>query len=377
MSRTRRSELEIGSDSFLDIIANIVGVLIILVVIAGVKVSRAPVIAHPPAEKTPQIHQADQQKPMPSTRQPVLIPTPTPAVLAAATPKLPRAVAKPRRLPSPELQRTIAQIERDISALDGEEQSKLVRAATISRRVAESNRNLSKAKRSLAAADQTLDRLKQQLAQWNSALANNRDALAGLRLQYDEAKRRPTKTKVIRHKLTPISRQVKGKEIHFRLSAGRLAHVPIDKLIVRLRAQVTRQKNWLIKFRRHHGQVGPIDGFVMTYAVERKQQLGYDGFGGGSSRISIVLSEWRIKPSADLVAETADAALTIGSRFYRVLRATDPKTTLTFWVYPDSFELFRTLQKFAHSEGFTVAARPLPPGGPIAGSPRGTRSARQ
>ena len=40
--RTRNDEIELGSDSFLDIIANIVGILIILIVIAGVKVSRQP-----------------------------------------------------------------------------------------------------------------------------------------------------------------------------------------------------------------------------------------------------------------------------------------------------------------------------------------------
>ena len=41
--RTARAELGFGSDSFLDIIANIVGILIILIVVAGMRVSNAPV----------------------------------------------------------------------------------------------------------------------------------------------------------------------------------------------------------------------------------------------------------------------------------------------------------------------------------------------
>ena len=41
--RGGRSELQVGNDSFLDIVANIVGILIILIVVAGVRVSRAPV----------------------------------------------------------------------------------------------------------------------------------------------------------------------------------------------------------------------------------------------------------------------------------------------------------------------------------------------
>ena len=44
MSRRSNSrDPNIGSDSFLDIIANIVGILIILIVVAGLKVSRQPI----------------------------------------------------------------------------------------------------------------------------------------------------------------------------------------------------------------------------------------------------------------------------------------------------------------------------------------------
>ena len=42
MKRHGNTDPEFCSDSFLDIIANIVGILIILVVIAGVKVARQP-----------------------------------------------------------------------------------------------------------------------------------------------------------------------------------------------------------------------------------------------------------------------------------------------------------------------------------------------
>ena len=54
-----------------------------------------------------------------------------------------------------------------------------------------------------------------------------------------------------------------------------------------------------------------------------------------------------------------------------------PDTVLTFWVYPDSFPLYRSLVDFAHKEGYTVAARPLPEGLRIAGSPAGSKSAGQ
>ena len=52
MSRRHHEETSFGSDSFLDVIANIVGILIILIVVAGVRVSRAPVLSIQPEEVT-------------------------------------------------------------------------------------------------------------------------------------------------------------------------------------------------------------------------------------------------------------------------------------------------------------------------------------
>ena len=48
MSRRPKAELQFGSDSFLDVVANIVGILIILIVIAGLHVSKIPVVYLPP-----------------------------------------------------------------------------------------------------------------------------------------------------------------------------------------------------------------------------------------------------------------------------------------------------------------------------------------
>jgi hypothetical protein len=49
MSRRHSGENEFGSDSFLDVLANMVGILIVLVVIAGIRVVRGPDLP-PPVE---------------------------------------------------------------------------------------------------------------------------------------------------------------------------------------------------------------------------------------------------------------------------------------------------------------------------------------
>src|SRR5580658_11025412 len=45
MAREKNDEMEFGSDSFLDVVANIVGILIILIVVAGIKAGASPVSA--------------------------------------------------------------------------------------------------------------------------------------------------------------------------------------------------------------------------------------------------------------------------------------------------------------------------------------------
>ena len=61
-----------------------------------------------------------------------------------------------------------------------------------------------------------------------------------------------------------------------------------------------------------------------------------------------------------------------------VLQANRPQsTTITIWVYPDSFGYFHDLKHVLYDEGYLTAARPMPDGQAIGGSPRGTRSAAQ
>jgi hypothetical protein len=91
----------------------------------------------------------------------------------------------------------------------------------------------------------------------------------------------------------------------------------------------------------------------------------------------VAVSAFKVVSEPDLKGETVREAARVGSDFHVALQTVKPGSTLTFWVYPDSFELYRELEELAHDAGFQVAARPLPFGVPIAGSPNGTRSAAQ
>jgi hypothetical protein len=66
------------------------------------------------------------------------------------------------------------------------------------------------------------------------------------------------------------------------------------------------------------------------------------------------------------------------SEFRQIVDTLDPQeTAVTFWVYPDSFDLFRRLRDYLYERDVTVAGRALPEGIPIASSRRGSVSRGQ
>ena len=362
MSRRHSSELDFGSDSFLDIIANIVGILIILIVVAGVRAARTPVVddSTTPTESPPTPPPVViVEKPVPPKPD---VPAPVPQPLPAADESIPDQI------------RTINARLAQARSRNANLKTRLSNA-TIARQAAEDAHstaiaNLQQAALSKEKASDRTTRLKQ-------SMDRNRATLAQLRRQYDEAARKPDNVKTIQHRLTPIGRDVNGTEVHFRIAGGKVAHVPVKGLVKRMREEVIRRKNWLMKFPTHKGTVGPVKGFTMEYTVQRQLTSVVNELRSGYGAVRIMLAGWKILPAADLETETVDEALRNGSRFLQEVRVAPDTATITFWVYPDSFKQFRQLQAAVRADGLRVAARPLPFGIPIAGSPRGSRSSGQ
>ena len=90
------------------------------------------------------------------------------------------------------------------------------------------------------------------------------------------------------------------------------------------------------------------------------------------------LSDWQVEPILPDRGESAETALANGSEFRQIVDRIDPQqTVVTFWIYPDSFTLFRRLRDFLYERDVVVAGRPLPEGIPIASSRRGSVSRGQ
>jgi hypothetical protein len=359
MSRRHSSEREFGSDAFLDVLANMVGILIILIVIAGIRVARGPV-APAPSEVTSETEETT----------PTSAPEREPVV--AVAPLEPES-----NEPPPELERELQVIESELNSLRSQAAATDAEMKRLKSVFTAAREEQTAAEQEAAQRRQELDAQTTHLARLQQRLGDRKQVLTGLLADFEEARNARAPVTQLKHRLAPISQEVQGDEVHFRLYGNRVSVIPLPQLVERVKFQLERQKEWLARHARHEGTVGPVDGYSLKYTVERQQlsPLEERKMGYGAFRVGV--SSWELVPDAEVPAETADQALRRGSRFAVALQAAPEKAALTFWVYPDSFGLYRVLQEAAHAEGFVVAGRPLPAGASIEGSPHGSRSAGQ
>ena len=177
---------------------------------------------------------------------------------------------------------------------------------------------------------------------------------------------------------TPISRVVDGPEAHVRIAHDRVAFIPIEPLLKEFQSRAKRQLYRLEDQPELTDTVGPVDGFRLRYTLERydipPETVRETGRGGSYAQ----LRRWSLIPTSDELGEPVRLALMEDSDFRRALVKILPgRTTITIWVYPDGFEAFRRIRKELYRLGYTIAARPLPPGASISGSPDGSKSAAQ
>jgi hypothetical protein len=366
MSRRVSFDPGFGSDSFLDILANMVGILIILIVIAGVQVARAPVAAFLP-EAPP-----EEAEEIP---EPELEPVPI-----EVTEPEPEIVLEPEvetNAPPAEFSAALRALEAELARLRDLkiESEARIRSTLGTTQAAEDQ--IARAEESMRDQLQALEENRSEVARLQQSLGDRKETLTGLLAEFEEARNARAPVQQIRHRLSPVSQEVQGDEIHFRLMGNRVSVIPLTQLVERVKSQVERQKDWLARHSRNQGVVGPIDGYSLRYVAERQQLSAMEERKLGYGAFRIGVASWELVPDAGMPSETAEQALRRGSRFVVALQSAPEKASLTFWVYPDSFGLYRQLQEAAHAEGFLVAARPLPEGVPIAGSPHGTRSAGQ
>ncbi len=336
MSRNRHDTADApGQDSFLDILANITGILIILVMVMGVRAGRAPldtVAATSPADQEGLCNAMAAEQ---SLRDEVL-------EMATEAARLEQAALAKKNYRHA-LAATKIEMEQELATRRAQLDSDRQAALYLQIKLSESRENLDTLERRRAAAENT-----------------------------------QPETIVVESYPTPISRTVHGDELHFQLRDRGVSRVPMKELVELLEREVSRKKSRLLDSAVITDTLGPIDGFRMRYTLHRKdvgQDTGY-GVAHIGSVVELALAEFL--PTADCAAEPIESALRSNSEFHSALARGRPgRTTVTLWTYPSEFDAFRRLRKELYRLGYAVAARPLPEGATISGSPDGTRSAAQ
>jgi hypothetical protein len=328
----------VNADSFLDIVASVVSIMIILFVMTGLKIKNTPVQVTAAISAAAAKSGAEWAGDL--------------AAEHAAREEVLQTARQVQEVQSEALRR---QQERDMLA---------TAVAAIQRQT--------------EGTEQQLSARSQQDYDLERGILDARLRLSDLESQRWTIASAPAAPVQIESYPTPLSRAVEGHEIHFQLRRGRLALIPLDRLIEDLKTDFEHKINKLRDLPEMTETVGPESGFRMRYSVERvdtpPEEAMRTRHGGSYARFKL----WTLIPSSDDLGETLDEALRPDSRFHQVLG--NPRTkdsTITIWVYPDSFDFFRTLRKELYRAGFPVAARPLSEGKPIAGSPEGSKSAAE
>ena len=334
MSKRRNDEAAIGEDAFLDTIANLVGILIILVVIVG---SRSYATAKTAIESE----------------------------LKKKVEQLESPLAKTKSLDQ-DLQKQVEELrsyDLEVVYRDSERMAIMDRVTIAEKIVEEELQNVDQTTRAKIEKELEMSELERQLA--------------NLLNQQGEIQSVEQTTAVLLHLPTPMAKTVFGRELHVMMRAGKAAVIPWERLIETLKSEARRSAERNSQKDRFVNQLGPIDGFLMTYGL--KSQSGIVS-NGQSARLAktIELEKFELEATSEVVHETIAETLGTGGRLRLELAASAAKqTTVTVWVYPDSFNEFRSLKERLFSEGFLCAARPLPFNVRIGASPRGSASTAQ
>ena len=334
MSKKRIDDTAIGEDAFLDTIANLVGIIIILVVIVG---SRSSATAKIAVAKEIESEVIQLESPL----------------------------DKSKNL-GQDLQKQYEELhgyDNEISFRDSERMAIMDRVTVAEKIVEEELGKIDQSARELIETEQEMSDLEKQLA--------------NLLQQQGDVQSIEQSTAILQHLPTPMAKTVFGRELHVMMRGSKVAVIPWDRLVDTLKSEARRSAERNSQKDRFVNQLGPIDGFLMTYGLKSQSGIMSNGSTTKLAR-TIELEKFELDPTSDVVYESVAETMGKGGRLrFELASSVAQHTTVTVWVYPDSFNEFRTLKEKLFVDGFLCAARPLPFNVRIGASPRGSASTSQ
>jgi hypothetical protein len=351
--RRRTREIPFSFDSFLDVVANVVGIILRLILVTWVGARAYTGLQAPPP---PVVESVEEHVLPPEPEDPL-------------TPELER-----QRRELADAEKKLLDELRQWEQAHGERAATASDLADLRRRVgaiSSERAGLENAKKESGGARDAALLSVAQIRERNQRLL---DEIAALRKE-------PPAKQTLRYR-TPISHPLQTEEIHFECKAGRVTLIDVGAMLEEVRRGLRDKAEALRATWELRDLTQPVGAFRLSYVVEREHDV-LDALKMGAkpnqgAAFQYGLAAWEVVPIQVERGETEDAALATGSAFRRVVDALDVnQTAVTLWVYPDSFALYRRLRDYLHDRDVTVAGRALPDGVPIGSSRHGTVSRGQ
>lgn len=351
-----------GQDSFLDIIANIVGILIILVMVVGVRASHNALALENTADAKPNeaiAHDTPQQGGQESLSDAERV-----ATLRTDLEQTAKQIQKTQSEVE-EMAGRVVNLSQEAQLQDLQRQKLIMHRSVI-------EEDLQRRREQLSAKQQQEYDVQRQIVQSQIEL----DELTREQLTLELA---PADVEEVETVSTPLAKTVTGKEIHLRLKGGLVSIVPVEQLMEEVYPRVSALRSALLSRGEVMETFGPIDGYRLRLTLAKRAVAMPLGSPGHLQTPRFEVEQLlKFLPTSDDIGQNVEQALLPSSKLQKHLQANRREATpVTIWVYTDSFNEFRTLKRVLWEMGFPVAVRPMRPGAQIGASPRGTKSAAQ
>ncbi len=346
-------EEDSSEDSFLDVVANVVGVLIILIMLVGAQASRS-------------VLQAQSER-APENESPELVIQTTDFNLKQLRDEFQQAqqLAQTSQRAIQEIATRVVKINHESQAYDQQRVELAMHRSLL---------------------EEDLQRRKEQLDEQQQQEYDVQRQLLESKLDLDQLTQEqfslvsvPDAVSEIECVPTPLARVVEGKSIHLRLSKGLVSVVPFEKLMEEVQYNLEGTLRRLQDRGKTVETYGPLDGYRLKLTMVRRQPQNSVGgpLVGQTQRVKIGW-EAEILPVSVELGQNVEQSLLPGGVLYKHLLAQQrQRPAVVVWLYTDSFDEFRPLKRALWEMGFSLATRPMRPGTNIKASPEGTRAAAQ
>ena len=189
-------------------------------------------------------------------------------------------------------------------------------------------------------------------------------------------------TQVVKYQ-TPVSRNLQSEELIFECRNGKVCAVDIGAMMEEISDRMQELGEKLRSRWEVEEVTQPHGPFKLRYTLERERsaiELANPSLPPNDrANFRFALTGWVLEPLDNDRGETLEQALKPDSEFLKIILGLDgEQTAVSFCVYPDSFPVYRRLRDLVHERNIVVAGRPLVKDAPIAMSIRkGTASRGQ